>query len=62
MYRVYHRQWVIKTFGLWDNELTYINRLLEEDVRNNSAWNQRYFITHYRPEPVTDAELQAEVE
>lgn len=25
-------------------EMEYINGLLMDDVRNNSAWNQRYFI------------------
>ena len=42
-----HRQWVIKEFNLWDNELEYVNKLLADDIRNNSAWNQRYYvITH----------------
>ena len=27
-----------------EHELSYIERLLEEDIRNNSAWNQRFFI------------------
>lgn len=31
-------------FSLFDNELEFVERLLEEDVRNNSAWNQRYFV------------------
>jgi len=39
-----HRQWVIETFGLWDNELNYIDECLKMDLRNNSAWNQRYFV------------------
>ena len=38
------RQWVLSEFGLWDGELSYITRLITEDVRNNSAWNQRYFV------------------
>jgi len=29
---------------LYENELEYVEKLLSEDVRNNSAWNQRYFI------------------
>ncbi|XP_063524804.1 protein farnesyltransferase/geranylgeranyltransferase type-1 subunit alpha isoform X3 [Pongo pygmaeus] len=31
-------------FKLWDNELQYVDQLLKEDVRNNSVWNQRYFV------------------
>ena len=38
-----HRQWVLQTFGCWENELKFAEELLEEDVRNNSAWNQRFF-------------------
>jgi protein farnesyltransferase/geranylgeranyltransferase type-1 subunit alpha len=26
------------------NELEYVDHLLDGDVRNNSAWNQRYFV------------------
>lgn len=29
---------------LYDNELNYVEDLLENDVRNNSAWNERYFV------------------
>ncbi|KAF3934044.1 hypothetical protein ABW19_dt0203180 [Dactylella cylindrospora] len=40
-----YRQWLVKRFGLFDEEeLQATERLLEEDVRNNSAWNHRYFI------------------
>lgn len=24
--------------------MTYVDKLIAEDVRNNSAWNQRYFV------------------
>ena len=30
--------------SLFENELEYVERLLEEDIRNNSAWNQRFFV------------------
>lgn len=30
--------------SLYDNELEYIDKLLSADVRNNSAWNQRFFV------------------
>ena len=44
-----HRQAIIKVFaggkpGLWEQELAYTERLLREDIRNNSAWNQRYVV------------------
>lgn len=35
---------MIKHFSLWSPaEYEYVEHLLEQDVRNNSAWNQRYF-------------------
>ena len=30
--------------ALYQDELGYVDRLLEEDIRNNSAWNQRFFV------------------
>lgn len=42
------------SFRLFDKELEYVNQLIFEDIRNNSAWNQRYFVlnhtTHFTPE------------
>lgn len=38
-----YRQWVIQKYQLWDFEWVDVARLIAEDVRNNSAWNQRYF-------------------
>lgn len=34
-------------FSLFENELEYTHQLLEDDVRNNSAWNQRYFVINF---------------
>jgi len=42
-----HRQWVLDQFAddaMWAAERTFIEGLLAEDVRNNSAWNQRFFV------------------
>ncbi|CAL5073357.1 unnamed protein product [Urochloa decumbens] len=44
-----HRQWVLQTLGGWESELQYCNQLLEEDVFNNSAWNQRYLVITRSP-------------
>ena len=50
------RQWVIQTFSLWSDELAFTSKLINEDIRNNSAWNQRYFVlantTDLEGEPV----------
>ena len=52
-----HRQAMIKAFGapgegpwLWGEELTFTERLLRDDIRNNSAWTQRYFVAVHAPE------------
>mmetsp|Transcript_44980 Transcript_44980/g.75047 ORF Transcript_44980/g.75047 Transcript_44980/m.75047 type:complete len:324 (-) Transcript_44980:71-1042(-) len=39
-----HRQWLVRTYGLWDEDLALVNSLIRIDLRNNSAWNERYFI------------------
>lgn len=40
-----HRQWVVEKFNLFSQqELDYSAGLIIEDMRNNSAWNYRYFI------------------
>ena len=38
-----HRQWVLERFNLMAAELSFVNKCLTTDVRNNSAWNQRWF-------------------
>jgi hypothetical protein len=35
---------VVAAASAWQQEQQYVQRLLTEDVRNNSAWNQRFFI------------------
>lgn len=50
-----HRQAIIGAFGkdvpvLWGEELTFIEHLLKDDVFNNSAWTQRYFVLQNAPE------------
>ena len=39
-----YRQWLVRHFSLWDSELEYVESLLDSDIRNNSAWNHRWFI------------------
>lgn len=34
----------ISLFSLYENEIDYVEQLIFEDIRNNSAWNQRYFV------------------
>ncbi|GAX74302.1 hypothetical protein CEUSTIGMA_g1751.t1 [Chlamydomonas eustigma] len=39
-----HRMAVVEAFGLWEIELLYVEEMIDRDIRNNSAWNQRAFI------------------
>ena len=43
-----YRQWLVRHFSLWDTELPYVETLLLADVRNNSAWNHRWFVVFSR--------------
>lgn len=49
---------VVQTYGLWEGELDYVNSMVVLDLRNNSAWNQRYFIisntTTYTPDVIAE--------
>ncbi|KAL4193869.1 hypothetical protein AMTRI_Chr06g179080 [Amborella trichopoda] len=45
-----HRQWVLQALGGWEDELQYCQQLLEDDIFNNSAWNQRYFVITRSPQ------------
>jgi protein farnesyltransferase/geranylgeranyltransferase type-1 subunit alpha len=46
-----YRQWATKRFNLWDDadEMGYVEKLLVEDIRNNSAWNHRWYLVFGRP-------------
>lgn len=39
-----HRQWLLRTFDQWQREEAAIERILEEDPRNNSAWAHAMFV------------------
>ncbi|RPA92146.1 protein prenylyltransferase [Choiromyces venosus 120613-1] len=39
-----YRQWLVRRFAAWAGEVEFVDGLLAADVRNNSAWNHRYFV------------------
>jgi len=42
-----YRQWVLAHFNqpsLWQGELDFVDNMLTEDIRNNSAWHHRFFV------------------
>ncbi|RUS18681.1 protein farnesyltransferase [Endogone sp. FLAS-F59071] len=55
-------QWVIARFDLWAEELSYLDELLIIDVRNNSAWNHRFFVVFEAPTKPTPELLAKEIE
>lgn len=52
----------VQEYKLWDNELEFVESLLEDDVRNNSAWNQRHFVishtTGFSDAAIVEREIQ----
>ncbi|PGH18190.1 hypothetical protein AJ80_04577 [Polytolypa hystricis UAMH7299] len=41
-----YRHWLVRHFKLWDSprEIQDVEKLINEDVRNNSAWNHRWLL------------------
>lgn len=48
-------------FRLYEGELDYVDSLLQTDIRNNSAWNQRYFVVN-NTTGFTDVVLSNEID
>ena len=53
--------WVLRAPGLaaqvsgrWEAELAFAAELIDRDVRNNSAWNQRMFVLQHMTRPGGD--------
>jgi len=47
-----YRQWVNAYFDLWSLELDYLDQLLTSDIRNNSAWNHRFYVIFRLKKPL----------
>lgn len=60
-YEIYIHKQCISFCSLFDGELEYVDLLLNDDVRNNSAWNQRYFVINNTTGFVDDV-LNREIE
>lgn len=43
----YLRRWLVEKFDLYDQEFKDLDFFFEEDLRNNSAWNQRFFVVQH---------------
>lgn len=42
-----YRQWLLAEFNspeLWAGELEFVEEMLRDDLRNNSAWHHRFFV------------------
>ncbi|KAH8829382.1 hypothetical protein DL96DRAFT_1668849 [Flagelloscypha sp. PMI_526] len=68
-----YRQWLLSYFDrpeedcegkdvLWDGELAFAEKMVREDIRNNSAWHHRFFVVFREkkeiPEDVVKREIQ----
>lgn len=38
------RTWLVEQTGLWEEELSFAEEMIEEDCFNNSAWAYRFFL------------------
>jgi protein farnesyltransferase/geranylgeranyltransferase type-1 subunit alpha len=60
-----HRQWLLAHFDqaeLWAGELPFVERWLADDVRNNSAWHHRFFVSFERGSKIgTDEDTEGAV-
>jgi len=56
-----HRQFIVSRFKMWDKELDFVDGLLLDDIRNNSAWNHRYTVVKNTTWPITDAVRKREI-
>ena len=48
-------------FDAWSSEMALVERLLDEDVRNNSAWNYRFFLLSQQRRTAEASVIRAEV-
>ena len=39
-----YRQWLVHYFNNYTQEISFIDKMLNDDIRNNSAWNHKYFV------------------
>jgi|UniRef100_A0A7S4GJI2 protein farnesyltransferase/geranylgeranyltransferase type-1 subunit alpha len=56
-----HRRWLVQTYGAYDGELDWVADMLQIDVRNNSAWNYRYFLMDCHILKVLEGEERTQV-
>lgn len=57
-----HRLAVVDHFGLWQEELVFTALMIGEDMRNNSAWNQRCHILSRPGGDTSQAVLEGELD
>lgn len=57
-----HRLFIVQKFGLWDNEMPFVEDLLRDDIRNNSAWNHRYTVVRNTSWPISEEVRQRELQ
>ena len=41
-----HKVWLVERYELWNDSqhISFIDKMLDDDVNNNSVWSFRYFI------------------
>eukprot|EP00927_Polykrikos_kofoidii_P038366 TRINITY_DN3270_c0_g2_i1.p1 TRINITY_DN3270_c0_g2~~TRINITY_DN3270_c0_g2_i1.p1 ORF type:complete len:336 (+),score=61.27 TRINITY_DN3270_c0_g2_i1:74-1081(+) len=57
-----HRHFIVSTFGVWDKEMQFVQELLVDDIRNNSAWNHKFTVLRNTEWPLTEEVRQREID
>ncbi|KAJ2996892.1 CAAX geranylgeranyltransferase alpha subunit [Globomyces sp. JEL0801] len=56
-----YRQWLVRTHNIWEAEMKESDYWIQNDVRNNSAWNHRFFILSQGPNPINTDTIQQQI-
>lgn len=51
----------MKRFNQWQHEMEDTDTLIKSDVRNNSAWNHRFFVFKCAPDGPNKPDVRTEV-
>ena len=56
-----HRQYFVSKYDAWGDEFHFVDRMLDVDPQNNSAWNHRMFVLQHGEILDTMELIQAEI-
>ncbi|KAK6461422.1 hypothetical protein DFJ63DRAFT_319690 [Scheffersomyces coipomensis] len=59
-----YRKWLVEKFDLFNDpkELEFVDKCILADLRNNSAWNHRYFLKFAKVDLITEESVKNELQ